>query len=197
MSSSWRKLGEILAIPPYRRGAVFIAAIYLGLFLVALQDFSAGGRGFEVMTVEWSRMFERNGPFTFEAVARVTLPGVTFLVAPLNIAVGSVLAGLAGLNLVITWIAIRQPAACSFNRSTGVLASVPALLAGSACCAPAIVLILGLQMSSLLLGAFQILIPLSLVLLIVTLGLILRRTDPGLLASRPGAPSEEGPKQVA
>lgn len=181
------KLRGILAIPAYRRGTMAIAFIYLILFLVALQDISLGGQGFDLVTVEWTRMFDRTTTFTFEAVARVTVPGVTILLSPVNFAIGVVLAVLAGLNLVITWIAIRQPAACSFNRSTGFLASIPALLAGSACCAPAIVLILGLQMSSLLLGAFQVLIPASLLLLILTLILILRRTQPELLAGRADA----------
>ena len=59
--------------------------------------------------------------------------------------------------------------------------SFPALLAGSACCAPAIVLILGIQVSSLFMTVFQVLIPVSVLLLLVTLKLILDRTKPALL----------------
>lgn len=92
------------------------------------------------------------------------------------------LAVLAGLNLMVTWMAFRQPRACRFNRSTGILASLPALLAGSACCAPAIILILGLQISSLFVTVFQVLIPVSIALLLVTLAAILHRTDPALIA---------------
>lgn len=178
MRTLHRKLATLLSVPRYRRIAAATAALYLVLFLVALQDLSLGGSGFGLTTADPSRMFERTGTVTFEAVARVTMPGVTLLLAPLNLLIGGTLAVLVGLNLLVTYIAFKQPKACSFNRSTGIVASLPALLAGGACCAPAIVLILGLQLSSALVTSFQALIPLSAVLLIVTLKLIVDRTDP-------------------
>lgn len=178
------KLRTILSVPFYRRVAVAIGAVYLVLFLVALQDISLGGSGFQVLSTEWTRMFDRAGAITFEAIAQVTVPGLTILLSPLNILIGMVLAALAGLNLTVTWMAFRQPKACRFNRSTGILASIPALLAGSACCAPAIVLLLGLQVSSLFITVFQVLIPVSVALLLLTLAVILRRTDPTRIAHR-------------
>lgn len=175
------KIAAILRISYYRRRAAVIAAIYLLLFLVGLQDISAGGIGFEFMAVEWQRMFDRTGAVTFEPIARITLPGLTILLSPVNIAIGLTVAALAAVSLTVTWVAFRQPRACTFNRSTGIMASLPALLAGSACCAPAIVLILGLQVSSLFITVFQVLIPASIVLLVVTLKLALDRTDTDLL----------------
>lgn len=176
-----RKLAAILRAPFHRRLAAGIAAVYLVLFLVALQDITRGGGGFGLATADWGRMFERTGTVTFEPVARLTLPGVTVLLSPLNVLIGAVLASLVGLNLLGTYIALRYPRACTFNRSTGVLASLPGLLAGGACCAPAVVLILGLQMSSALVTVFQVLIPVSVLLLLVTLKLVLDRTDPELV----------------
>lgn len=176
------KLRTILSIPFYRRLSIGIGAVYLVLFLVALQDISRGGRGFQLLSAEWTRMFDRTGAITFEPIAQVTVPGLTILLSPLNILIGVVIAVLAGLNLAVTWMAFRQPKACRFNRSTGILASVPALLAGSACCAPAIILILGLQLSSLFVTVFQVLIPVSAALLLITLALILHRTDTALIA---------------
>lgn len=179
-----RKLAAILRVRPYRRMAIGIAAVYLVLFLVALRDLGPGGDGWQALTVEWTRMFDRTGPVTFEPVALLSAPGITLLVSPLNILIGVAVAVLAAFNLVLTWIAFRQPKACSFNRSGGILASVPALLAGGACCAPALVLILGLQVSSLFIAVFQVLIPASLVLLLASLKLILDRTNPKLLSAR-------------
>lgn len=172
------KLRAILSLAFYRRLSVAIGVAYLVLFLVALRDISPGGQGFDVLTTDWTRMFERSGAFTFEPIAQVTFPGLTVLLSPLNLLVGLGLAALAGLNLAVTWMAFRQPRACRFNRSTGLLASLPALLAGGACCAPAIVLILGLQVSSLMIGVFQALIPVSAVLMLLSLALIVHRTDP-------------------
>jgi hypothetical protein len=177
MGGPLRKLVAIAGIPAYRRLAAAITGVYLLLFLVALQDISVGGRGVQVLTADWARMFERTGMISFEPIAQLTVPGLTVLIAPLNILIGLVLALLAGMNLTVTYLAVRQPAACRFNRSAGILASMPAMLAGSACCAPAVVLILGLQVSSLLITVFQVLIPLSLVLLVLALKVILDRTD--------------------
>lgn len=182
MASMLAKLRAILSMKFYRRLSIAIGALYLVLFLVALRDVSPGGTGFELSTTEWTRMFERSGAVTFEPIARLTAPGLTILLSPLNMLIGVVLAGLAGLNLAVTWMAFRQPKACRFNRSTGILASLPALLAGSACCAPAIVLILGLQISSLFVTVFQVLIPISAALLLLTLAMIVHRTDPALIA---------------
>jgi hypothetical protein len=181
MTASARKLAAILSTPKHRRRAIALAAFYLLLFLVALQDISLGGRGWQFLTADFARAFERTGAITFEPVAQLTVPGLTVLISPLNVLIGAVLGVLAGLNLAVTILAFTQPQACSFNRSAGILASIPALLAGSACCAPAIVLILGLQLSSLFVTVFQVLIPLSILLLVITLKLILDRTNPELL----------------
>lgn len=181
-----RKLVAILRVRTHRWIAAGMAGAYLLLFLAALQDISRGGRGVAFLTADWSRMFERTGIHTFEPIAQLTLPGFTVLVSPLNILMGTALSLLAGLNFLVTYIAIRRPQACAFNRSTGVLASLPALLAGSACCAPAVLLVLGLQASSLVIGVFQVLIPLSFGLLLLALKLILDRTDPDVLEKLAG-----------
>lgn len=181
-----RKITAILSIPYYRRRSAGIGLVYLVLFLAALQDISPGGHGFEFLTVDWTRMFDRAGAVTFEPIARLTVPGLTILLSPLNIGIGLIVAALAAVNLIVTYVAFRQPRACSFNRSTGILASIPALLAGSACCAPALVLLLGLQVSSLFINVFQILIPASVLILLVTLKLVLDRTDTDLLDRTPG-----------
>jgi hypothetical protein len=177
MREDLRRLSVVLRVGPYRRIAVGIAALYLPLFLFALQDISVGGHRFEVLTTHWTRMLDRTGTFTFEAVAQVTFPGLTILVSPLNLTVGVVISSLVGLNLALTYLAMRQPRACSMNRGAGVLSAVPALLAGSACCVPSLALILGLQLSSLSIAVFQVLIPLSLLVLLMTLKLILSRTN--------------------
>lgn len=181
MRSVVRTLTAILYVPGHRTMTTWITTIYMVLFLVALQDVTVGGSGFAVATADWSRTFERVGAVTFEPVARITIPGVTILLAPLNILLGLVISVLVGLNLLLTYIAFKRPKACSFNHSTGILASFPALLAGGACCAPVIILILGLQLSSALVTAFQVMIPVAVVLLLVTLKLIVDRTNPELV----------------
>jgi hypothetical protein len=183
MTAVWRKLATILGLPFYRRLAFSLAAGYLVLFLMALQNITFSGQGVQVLTTHGSRMFERTGTFTFEPIAQLTFPGLTILLSPLNLVLGLFLSLLVGLNLAVTVIAFRYPAACRFNRGTGLLASVPGLLSGGACCAPTIVLILGIQMSSAFITVFQVLIPASALLLLITLKLILDRTTTELIAA--------------
>lgn len=181
--SAWHKLRRLLSRPFYRRLAIGLGGGYLLLFLIALQDLSFSGQGVRLLTTEWTRMFDRTGTMTFEPILQLTLPGVTLLLSPLNVLIGGLLSGLAGLNLAVTYLAYKHPHACRLNRSTGIVASLPALLAGGACCAPTVVLLFGLQMSSLFITAFQVLLPIAAVLLVGTLKLILDRTDTNQLAA--------------
>jgi hypothetical protein len=154
---------------------------YLIIYLITLGNITYGGQTFSVATVEWTRMFKRSGNLTFEPIIRVIVPYLTILVSPINILIGLIISGLVGLNLTVTILAFRQPKACNFNRTAGVLASLPALLAGGACCAPTIVLILGLQMSMFVVTLSQLMIPMSIIVLLGTLLFILSKTKRRLL----------------
>jgi hypothetical protein len=100
---------------------------------------------------------------------------VTYLFS-LNTVVGFGLAALVGLNLALTYLVWRQPAACGIGRSsTGLLASVPALLSGTACCGPVVLLVVGVQASGVLLTGFQLLLPIAVLLLVGSLVLVGRR----------------------
>ena len=167
--------------------AVFLvaAAGYLLLYLVTIGDLSLAGRGTGGLTVravdDLSRAFASVGFFRFEAVAVVAAAGVTFLLSPLNLLVAVVLAGLVGANLALTYLGLRQPRACGLEASTGVLAGVPALLSGAACCGPTILLVVGVQASATLVSGFQLLVPLAVAMLVGSLLLVGRQVDPALL----------------
>jgi hypothetical protein len=174
---AFRKLRMILRIPVYGWTCAALSLAYFMLVMIAFGDLSAGGRGFEFLSVPLDRMFDRTGTFTFEPVARVTVPGVTLLLSPINLGAVGLLSLLAGMNLTVVFASLREPQACRLSRTGSVLSGIPALLAGGACCAPAILLVLGLQASSLVIGLFQILIPVSFVLLAGALKLALDRTN--------------------
>jgi hypothetical protein len=171
------KVRGILRIPIYAWTFAGLSLAYFTLVMIAFGDLSAGGRGFEFVSVPLDRMFERTGAFTFEPVARVIVPGATLLLSPINLGVVGALSILAGMNLTVAFASLREPRACRISRTGSVLSGFPALLAGGACCAPAILLVLGIQASSLLIGLFRILIPVSFVLLGVALKFALDRTD--------------------
>jgi len=114
------------------------------------------------------------GPLTGEAAPT----------SPLLLGAIGVVAVLAGLNLGLTYVAWRRPKSCGFARSSaGVLASVPAILSGTACCGPVILLALGIQASGLLVATLQWLLPASILLLVGSLLLVAQRVAPATSAS--------------
>lgn len=166
---------------------------YLGLFLVVIGDlFVQPGAGYGVVVVDdpLTRAFRPGpGPFTHEAVALVSAGSVLYLFSPLNLLLGLAVAGLVGLNLGVAYLALTQPAACGIEAGTGLVASVPALLSGGACCAPAVFLALGITASGTLLTAFTWLLPLGFVLLVGSLGYLLTKVSPAAVRSA-GPPSQ-------
>ncbi len=122
-----------------------------------------------------TRVLERRGPLSFEAIALVEFGYGTLLLAPIDVAIGAGIAALVGLNLALAYLAVVQPAACGVGAGAGLAASVPALLSGTVCCAPAVVLAVGIQASATLLTLLPWLLPVGLVLLVGSLGVVAGR----------------------
>ena len=173
-----------------RDGQTVFAGTVLGYFLlysVAVGDLARsvtpGGVGVSVVDQPLARLFESMGPFQYEPIAFVQLGVVDYLFAPLNAAIGLGLAVLVGLNLAVAYGAWRRPAACGLPESggtegaTGLLAGVPALLSGTVCCGPAILLVIGVQATAGLLAVFQWLLPVAVVLLFGSLFVASRRVQ--------------------
>lgn len=171
-----------------RRDAVAVVAVtavaYLLVYLYALGHLAPGLGGFDVVVVSGALgkfLRPELGPFAFTPVARVSLGPVTYLFS-FNTVIGAGIAGLVGLNLGLTYLAWRQSAACGVGTSSsGVLASIPAVLSGTACCGPVVLIVLGIQASGIVVTAFQFLVPVAVVLLLGSLVLVGRQVDPARL----------------
>ena len=166
--------------------AVFLAATlaYFLVYLTTIGDLSVGGvgGGISVRVVDdLSRAVANLGFFRFGAIAVVGAGPVTYLFSPLNAAVALVLSVLVGANAGVTYLGLIQPKACGLESSTGVVAGIPALLSGAACCGPTILLVIGVQASATIVAGFQFLVPLALLLLVSSLLVIGRQVDPELL----------------
>ena len=165
-------------------GSVFlgVAAGYLLLFLVMLENLSVtagAGVGVTVVDTPLTQMIQpAPGAFLFEPVALVEGGVFVLEFAPLNGLLGLGIALLVGMNLAVSYLAITQPRSCGISTSAGVFASLPALLAGSACCAPMIFLVLGIQVTSTLITAFSLLLPVSVGLLVGTLIYLAGKVSP-------------------
>ncbi len=165
-------------LPRFRRIAVFSAIAYWLVFLFAIRDLSvharSGSVSFSVADRLWELMFRLRGPFQFEPVALLELPFLTWTLSPLNAAIGAALAALVGLNFALAWLAVSRPQICRARPAAGILAALPGLLAGSACCGPVLFIVLGLPLSASLVGLFGMLVPAAAVLLALALLVNLR-----------------------
>jgi len=162
--------------------AVFLATTlgYLLAYLWAIGHLAPGLGGFEVVVVDGAveQFFQQaRGPLAFRPVARVAVGPLTYLFS-LNTAIGLGVAALVGLNLALSYLAYTSPRACGIgSQSAGLFASVPALLSGSACCGPVVLVVLGIQASGVLLSAFQFLLPVAVLALLGSLVLVGRQVD--------------------
>ncbi|WP_435186494.1 hypothetical protein [Halobellus sp. EA9] len=167
-----------------RRDARFVlvgaGALYLIGYLLTVGDIAVGGGGQPSIRVadDLSRAFASLGFFRFGAVAVVSIGPLTYLFSPLNTALALALAALVGANLALTYLGLVQPRACGLKSSTGVLAGVPALLSGAACCGPTILLVIGVQASATIVTGFQFLVPIAFAMLVGSLVSIGRKVDP-------------------
>lgn len=175
---------EVFRRPDATLVVVGTAVGYLLIYLYALGHLAPGIGGFDVTVVSGAleKFFQPElGPFSFTPVARVSVGPVTYLFS-LNTVLGLGIASLVGLNLGLTYLAWRQPAACGVgSSSSGFLASIPAVLSGTACCGPVVLIVLGIQASGIIVTAFQFLLPIAVVLLFGSLVLVGRQIDPARL----------------
>jgi hypothetical protein len=155
-----------------------IALVYLAVFQVAVADLTIDGvsRPTSIFVVpNWEGLLLRErAPFQFEAVAILEAPYLVWLISPMNIAIGLALGLLAGLQIALVRIARRCAVACGLSPATGVLAGLPGLLAGSACCAPILFVLLGVQVTASLVTLMGLMIPAAFVFLLAGMALTLR-----------------------
>jgi len=158
-----------------------VTVTYLLVYLWAIDHLAGGIGGYSVTVVSdplGKLLQPALGPFSFTPVALVQVGPVTYLFS-FNTVIGLALAVLVGLNLALTYLVWKQPKACGISQSsTGFLASIPAVLSGSACCGPVVLIVLGIQASGALLTTFQILLPASFLFLLGSLVLVGRQVDP-------------------
>ena len=173
-----RVLRRAVSEPGNRALVALVALLYLLAFQVALGDLTvdAAARPASISVVpDWTALVLRERtPFQFEAVAVVEMPFVVWLVAPLNVAIGLALGLLTAVQIALVRIARRCASACGLSPAAGVLAGLPGLLAGSACCAPLLFLLLGLQVTASLVTLMGLLIPAAFLFLVIGLVLTLR-----------------------
>lgn len=167
-----RALWVTLARWPLGLGLVASVALgYGGLYLWMIGDLGGGGAGgLHVAFPAWERVWEARGPFHFEPVGLVEAGPLVWTFSPVNTLVAWGLGLLLGTNLALGWRLRRVSRACGWQASGSTfLSSLPALLAGGACCAPLALIWLGLPLAGALASITPWLIPLATLLLLASL----------------------------
>ncbi len=171
-------LRRLLTDPASQAIAWGVALVYLAVFQIAVGDLTIDGvaRSPSAFVVaNWDGLLLRaRAPFQFEAVAVLEAPFLVWLLSPMNLIIGTTLGLLTGLQIALVRIARHCAMACGLSPATGVLAGLPGLLAGHACCAPTLLILLGVQMTASLITLIGLLISTAIVLLLLGLVLTLR-----------------------
>ncbi|MFC3282695.1 hypothetical protein [Litchfieldella rifensis] len=172
-------LVAILRRADTRYAALLVALGYTGLYLWLSGDIAGGGGGgLHASFPAWNHALETRAAFQFEPVGLITLGAIVWTFSPINTLLAVVIGALAGLNVGAGWLVWRAPRACrSPVANTGLLAALPALLVGGACCAPLVLIWLGLPIAGAVVSITPVLVPASLLLLLVGLWALARSLE--------------------
>lgn len=139
-----------------------------GLFyLYAIGDLNFVGPpywGGHIAELTVARIFSARATLMFEAIAVIEVGYLVWLISPLNLLIATLLSGLLAAN-VHGAIYLSAQKTCSTGRAGLVSSALPALLAGGACCAPSLILLLGVPALGALGAFFGWLVPVSVVAL--------------------------------
>ena len=129
--------------------------VYALIYLYSAGDlgFAAAGWDWRVVPRFWERMLTMRGQFHFEAIAVLEAGYLVFLLSPLNIAVAVLLGLLLAANLHGA-LYLRHSTCRRSNHRGWLAAALPALFAGGACCAPSLLILLGIPALGSLAGLF-------------------------------------------
>ena len=138
----------------------------LYLYLIGDIDFTNAGWQWQSVPLSVERLLSQRTPLYFEAIAKLEAGAAVILLSPLNILIAFALSLLLALNIHGAFD-LSNRRECRVPTGGMVAGALPALLAGGACCAPALLLLIGVPALGAFVGLFPWLIPLSFVLLII------------------------------
>lgn len=190
MSRGLARLREAIAPRRLKGAGLGVGVAYALIYLYALGHIAitpgraADPTGSVFRVVGLENLWRERAPYNYEPVA-VFQPweGFAIFLAVPNLVIAAILGTLVALNVVLfvhTYVHYRQ---CGLKSTYGLVASLPAFLSGFACCAPSFALIVGAISASAFVPFIEVVMPVAIVALLLSLGWNLLRPLSGMGAS--------------
>jgi hypothetical protein len=200
MADGFARLREALAPRRLKALGISIGMGYALLYLYALGHVAiTPGRAAVPMDgvfrfVGFQNFWRERAPYNYEPVAILQpVEGFAVFFAIPNVVLAVTLGALVSLNVVLFVHAYLHYRHCGFARSAfGLAASLPAFLTGFACCAPSFVVLLGAVSAAAFVPFLEVVMPVAIGALFLSLGWNLFRPLSGTTVSRAEAVEEPG-----
>ena len=182
----WKGISIVLTHRRYRILAAALGLIFFLLYLFSIQhilylpnvdlSYQAAIPSFRLVSNWTEKAFRARVPFLWEPIAAIYLtPHLMIQLALPNILLGGLLGGLLGVNLSMGFFELfREGGLRSIDSLRSLVAAVPSLLTGFACCAPTILIAIGgslaAGLSAGLLAIRPYFLPASLIILLLNAG---------------------------
>jgi len=183
------KIALLLSILSQRRIFIVFLLIliaYILLYLSATQQLIFTARmgpadSFFALKIlpNWPELiFKSRSPFLFEPIGALYLGhNLKLLLPPPNLLIAGILGTLVAANLATSYYSFRNLGLRGVRGFGALAGTIPAVLSGATCCAPTIVLVIGLQLTSTLATVWSLFVPISFVLLLLALLWSLRKIE--------------------
>ncbi|MBI2012026.1 hypothetical protein HYS91_04620 [Candidatus Daviesbacteria bacterium] len=170
--------------------ALIVFVVYILIYLAAVGHLIFTSRmepAYSFLEVKfltnWQQLLLRQrSPFLFEAIGAIYIgPNIKLFLSIPNLILASVLGFLVGSNFALSYYNFKRLGLSGGKGAVALLGTIPAIVSGSVCCVPTLILVLGLQLTATLATAWSFFIPLSIILLILSLVWSVKRIETGRL----------------
>ncbi len=131
--------------------------------------------GFKLLSNWGELIFRQRSPFLFESIGVIYIGPIKLFLSIGNFLIALVLGILVGSNISVSYFGFRSLSLRGARGFVSLIGTIPAIIGGAACCVPTLILVIGLQLTATLAAVWSYFVPLSAVLLILSLWWSLRR----------------------
>lgn len=121
-------------------------------------------------------LFRQRSPFLFEPIGVVYFgPNIKLFLSIPNLLLSATLGSLVGINIALSYYGFRNLGLSGRRGILSLIGTIPAVVSGAACCVPTLILVIGLQLTATLATIWSFFVPLSTMLLLLSLTWSLKR----------------------